>query len=229
MACLKAGVFGWDVLRLIPPGQRWKIQEKSITVGCLILHTSTSILVSHRNRYSTYLSSVVLGLSISLCDMSSAFLTLSNTISPHNETNHWCFSGTKKKKKKNTRLTPPSLHCDQIAKHCLTEWGWRVAYSTTERCQKAVQREIFIWESTKPGFYFPWLLFTAWLKHHIKERLASTALVDHRTVQYPELGYKTCWESFFFAQTLGFTGRVILLGFVWRRSQVQWKVAESNV
>lgn len=85
---------------------------------------------------------------------------------------------------KNTHLTPPSFQCDQIAKHCLTEWGWRVACSIIEQSQKAERRdffylfsfntcrEVFIWQwSLDLG---PWFLFTVWLLHHIKERSAGS-------------------------------------------------------
>lgn len=69
----------------------------------------------HQNTYSIYLSSIVHNSSISLYDMSFALLTLYHTVSQNYEMSRWCFS------EKNTHLTPPSFHCDQIAKRCVTE------------------------------------------------------------------------------------------------------------
>lgn len=105
-----------------------------MTVVYLILYSSTSVFVSTEADIALTYVSVYQFVWYELC--------FSHTLLYHISTQwdeplvfQW----------KNTHFTSPSFHCDQIAKRCLTEWGWRVAYSTIKRCQKAcVERDFHL-------------------------------------------------------------------------------------
>lgn len=135
MVCWRTGLFGLDMPQLIPTVHGLNIQEESIPVG-LILQTSTLILVSTETNTASWFS-----IYWSVCLI--WVLLFSHYTVPYYNTMRWT-TGASVRIFLKTHLTPPSFHCDQIAKRCLTEWGWRVAYSTTERCQKAVEGDFHL-------------------------------------------------------------------------------------
>lgn len=160
------------------------------------------------------------------CGMSFVFLQHHPTIFQHHEMSHWCFN---RKHSLNS-----SFHCDQITEQRLTEWGWRVAYSTIERSQKAVQAEIFIWHSVKPGLTFlPEFFSLSGQSTTLKRgQLALADLVDQRTRTAPYLQLeirkktkKIDTRGHLYSQW----GQVILPGFLCRGPEVRPAAVESGI
>lgn len=162
---LKHVCLGWNVRRPIPPGQRWNIQERYITVGFLILHTSTSMFVSTETSHT-----------FTICI---SHYSRHISFKQHNETNHWYFS--EKENEGKTLLYSSIISLWPNLPNAVWQNEAGELPIAPLRDVKRLCRERFSFDSHQSQTSIFPAFFSLWLKQHIKERMAYSVWVDHRT------------------------------------------------